>query len=80
MDGFGSSQGIKNFMTLWMLKENAQSLKVDWMEVLMPISSERYKPQGPRAEAKASVLSEPARISSPTLPELTRRHRADLTM
>jgi transposase-like protein len=36
MDGFGSSQGIKNFMTLWMLKENARSLKLNWLEVLMP--------------------------------------------
>jgi hypothetical protein len=36
MDGFGSRRGIKNFMTLWMLKENARSLKLDFMEVLMP--------------------------------------------
>jgi hypothetical protein len=36
MDGFGSTQGIKNFMTLWMLKENALCLKLNWMEVLMP--------------------------------------------
>ena len=36
MDGFGSTQGIKNFTTLWMLKENARSLKLKWMEVLMP--------------------------------------------
>lgn len=36
MDGFGSTQGIKNFMTLWMLKENARTLKLNWMEVLMP--------------------------------------------
>jgi hypothetical protein len=36
MDGFGSTKGIKNFMTLWMLKENARGLKLNWMEVLMP--------------------------------------------
>jgi transposase-like protein len=36
MDGFGSIRGIKNFMTLWMLKENARVLNLDWMEVLMP--------------------------------------------
>jgi transposase-like protein len=36
MDGFGSRRGIKNFMTLWMLKENARSLKLNWMEALMP--------------------------------------------
>jgi transposase-like protein len=36
MDGFGSTRGIKNFMTLWMLKENASALKLNWLEVLMP--------------------------------------------
>jgi hypothetical protein len=36
LNGFGSQQGIKNFATLWMLKENAGTLKLDWMEVLMP--------------------------------------------
>lgn len=36
MDGFGSVRGIRNFATLWMLKENARTLKLDWMEVIMP--------------------------------------------
>jgi len=36
MDGFGSVEGATNFGTLWMLKENARSLDLDWMEVIMP--------------------------------------------
>jgi transposase-like protein len=36
MDGFGSDEGATNFGTLWMLKENARSLGLDWMEVIMP--------------------------------------------
>lgn len=36
MDGFGSDEGATNFGTLWMLKENARSLDLDWMEVIMP--------------------------------------------
>jgi transposase-like protein len=36
MDGFGSTQGAKNFGSLWMLKENARSLNLNWMEVIMP--------------------------------------------
>lgn len=36
MDGFGSAEGATNFGTLWMLKENARSLDLDWMEVIMP--------------------------------------------
>ncbi len=36
MDGFGSHAGARNFSTLWMLKENARNLGLDWMEVIMP--------------------------------------------
>jgi transposase-like protein len=36
MDGFGSRQGAKNFGSLWMLKENARALNLNWMEVIMP--------------------------------------------
>ena len=36
MDGFGSTDGAKSFGTLWMLKENARCLGLDWMEVIMP--------------------------------------------
>jgi transposase-like protein len=36
MDGFGSDQGAANFGTLWMLKENARALGLNWMEVIMP--------------------------------------------
>lgn len=36
MDGFGSARGLRNFTTLWMLKENARTLKLNWLEVLMP--------------------------------------------
>jgi len=36
MDGFGSDEGAKNFGTLWMLKENARALGLNWMEVIMP--------------------------------------------
>lgn len=36
MDGFGSHAGARNFSALWMLKENARSLGLDWMEVIMP--------------------------------------------
>jgi len=36
MDGFGSRQGARNFGSLWMLKENARALNLDWMEVIMP--------------------------------------------
>lgn len=36
MDGFGSHAGARNFSMLWMLKENARNLGLDWMEVIMP--------------------------------------------
>lgn len=36
MDGFGSNQGARNFGTLFMLKENARALDLNWMEVIMP--------------------------------------------
>jgi len=36
MDGFGSPQGARNFGSLWMLKENARALNLNWMEVIMP--------------------------------------------
>ena len=36
MDGFGSKAGAKNFASLWMLKENARALGLNWMEVIMP--------------------------------------------
>lgn len=36
MDGFGSDEGAANIGTLLMLKENARSLGLDWMEVIMP--------------------------------------------
>jgi transposase-like protein len=36
MDGFGSKAGAKNFGILWMLKENARLLGLNWMEVIMP--------------------------------------------
>lgn len=36
MDGFGSKTGAKNFGSLWMLKENARALNLNWMEVIMP--------------------------------------------
>ena len=36
MDGFGSKAGAKNFGSLWMLKENARVLGLNWMEVIMP--------------------------------------------
>lgn len=36
MDGFGSYAGARNFSALWMLKENARTLGLDWMEVVMP--------------------------------------------
>jgi len=31
-----SARGLRNFTTLWMLKENARTLKLNWLEVLMP--------------------------------------------
>lgn len=36
MDGFGSRQGARNFGSLWMLRENARAIDLDWMEVIMP--------------------------------------------
>ena len=36
MDGFGSRQGARNFGSLWMLKENARALNLNYMEVIMP--------------------------------------------
>lgn len=36
MDGFGSHAGARHFTALWMLKENARNLGLDWMEVIMP--------------------------------------------
>jgi hypothetical protein len=36
MDGFGSNHGARNLGTLWMLKENARALDLNWMEVIMP--------------------------------------------
>lgn len=36
MDGFGSDEGATNIGILLMLKENARSLDLDWMEVIMP--------------------------------------------
>lgn len=36
MDGFGSTGGARSFGSLWMLKENARALGLDWMEAIMP--------------------------------------------